>query len=111
MNVNFNNPIYIQNNFYKKLNKFENKLIDSNINYVPDAKTAVKIAEAIFEPIFGKKYIRRRKPFKAILINDSIWKVHSSPRKIILGGYIVGGGPVALIHKSNGKIIDVYHTK
>lgn len=47
---------------------------------VPDEKTAIKIAEAIWLPKFGKD-IYKKKPFKATLENDSIWHVKGTLEK------------------------------
>jgi hypothetical protein len=43
-------------------------------NYVPDVKTAKKIAEAIWLPIYGEK-IYNEKPYKVSLRGDSVWVV------------------------------------
>ena len=81
----------------------------SNTNYVPDKATAIKIAEAVWLPIYGKK-IYTELPFKAILVNDSIWTVAGtlpkSSKKIVIGGtaYIE-------IRKSDCKILKVIHGK
>jgi len=40
--------------------------------FVPDAKTAVAIAEAVLIPIYGKEQINSEKPLKANL-KDGIW--------------------------------------
>jgi NTF2 fold immunity protein of polymorphic toxin system component len=70
--------------------------------YIPDTTTAMKIAEAIWLPIYGSE-IYEYLPFKAILINESIWKVsgtvHTSK----------GGSPFAFVKKKDGLIIEVYH--
>lgn len=72
--------------------------------YVPDELTAIKIAEAIWLPIYGEK-IRDYEPFKASLSGDSTWVVtgtiHTSE----------GGAPFAFIQKKDGRILDVYHEK
>ena len=41
---------------------------------VPDNETAIRIAEAIWIPIYGDE-IYERKPFIAELIGDSVWAV------------------------------------
>ncbi|MFZ4798968.1 MAG: YbbC/YhhH family protein [Bacteroidia bacterium] len=83
--------------------KFES--IKHNSNYVPDEKTAIKVAEAIFIPIFGDKVLKER-PFKAKLMDDEIWLVEGSlPRGA------VGGVATMEIQKSDCKILTVYHTK
>ncbi|MDP2174283.1 MAG: NTF2 fold immunity protein [Bacteroidota bacterium] len=104
-------PINNHSETFEYKNFLKSKRSDSTYYFVPDSKTAERIAEAIFEPIFGKKYTRRCKPFKATLLNDSTWIVNGSLRRNILLRYYIGGGPVALIQKKDGKIIDIYHTK
>jgi NTF2 fold immunity protein len=42
--------------------------------YVPDSKTAVKIAEAVLVPIYGEKQIESERPFTATLKNG-VWTV------------------------------------
>ena len=90
-----------------------------NKNYVPDKITAIKIAEAVWLPIYGNS-IYEKKPFVAYLIGDTIWHVHGSlPESKIKtdtnGDTIIflnlGGVPNVYIRKDNGTIIDVYHSK
>ena len=42
--------------------------------YVPDSKTAVKIAEAVLIPVYGENQIESERPFEATL-KDNIWTV------------------------------------
>jgi len=39
--------------------------------YVPDAVTAIAIAEAVLVPIYGEEHIRRQEPFSARLDGDN----------------------------------------
>jgi hypothetical protein len=72
---------------------------------VPDAKTAIAIAVAVWEPIYGKAPIAAEAPYHAVLKND-LWTVTGNgPEKG------PGGGALAVIAKNNGRIIKVYHTK
>ncbi|WP_413666466.1 NTF2 fold immunity protein [Mucilaginibacter sp. Mucisp86] len=68
--------------------------------FVPDEETAIKIAEAIWLPIYGKK-IYDEEPFNASLTNDGNW--------IILGslgyGRHGGGELMAVLQPKDGKII------
>lgn len=75
------------------------------IDYVPNEETAIKIAEAIWLPIYGKS-IYEKKPFKAILINNEIWKVQGTYNFEKLGGV-----PYIEIRKKDCKIIKVTHGK
>lgn len=93
--------------------------IFSKFDYVPNSDTAIRIAEAIWLPIYGQA-IYKRKPFKATLVGDSIWYVTGSLQK---SGYHInesgdtifqavrGGVPCALIDKKSGCVIKVYHSK
>lgn len=88
-------------------------------DYVPDSITAIKIAEAIWLPIYGQS-IYNKQPFIAKLISDSIWIVTGSTPKsgteINNDGDTIytiakGGVPFAIINKKDGCILKVYHTK
>lgn len=72
--------------------------------YVPDQVTAIKVAEAIWLPIYGKK-IYEKSPFTAKLQNDT-WIVNGTLPK-----GKVGGVPYIIIQMKDCKILDVYHTK
>jgi|SRR5580704_17798772 hypothetical protein len=71
--------------------------------YVPDAGTAIKIAVAIWSPIYGEKQISTEKPYNAVLTNG-VWVVQGSLPK-----GLVGGVAVAEISKDDGKILRVSH--
>lgn len=71
--------------------------------FVPDSITAVRIAVAVWSPIYGESQIRGEAPYHARLA-DSIWTVEGSlPR-----GYI-GGVAVAEIAKRDGRVLRVSH--
>src|SRR5712692_7295981 len=69
--------------------------------FVPDAKTAMRIAEAIWVPIYGKENIEKQKPFTAREEN-SVWIVEGSLPQGMLGGVAL-----AEISKLDGRIIRV----
>jgi len=71
--------------------------------FVPDEKTATRIAEAVWVPIYGEEVIRGEKPFVASLKSD-VWTVHGSLPK-----GRVGGVAIAEISKSDGRILRVSH--
>ena len=75
--------------------------------FVPDEVTAVKVAEAIWLPLFGKD-IYESWPFTAKLIGDSVWVVEGtlpSPRP----GYVtIGAIPHAEIRKKDCRVLLVY---
>lgn len=71
--------------------------------YVPDKETAIKIAEAIWLPIYGNE-IYNYKPFIAELSKDKkIWKVFGTVHTLH------GGSPFAEIRKSDCKVLKVIH--
>jgi hypothetical protein len=72
---------------------------------VPDAKTAIAIAVAVWNPVYGEKEIASEKPYSAVLQNGR-WTVTSSVRK----GW-VGGAATAVISKIDGRVVKIYHTK
>lgn len=72
--------------------------------YVPDAKTAIKIAVAVWEPIYGEKKIAYEKPYRTELLTNTVWKVEGS----LPEGW-VGGVATAFIAKDDARILDVYH--
>ena len=74
--------------------------------FVPDEITAIRIAEAVWIPIYGEEQINSEKPFKAILKNG-IWTIEGSLRE----GFTKGGVAVAEITKTDGRIIRVSHAK
>lgn len=74
--------------------------------YVPDAKTAMRIAVAVWSPIYGEKKIQNEKPFRARL-RRGVWTVTGSLPK----GWDHGGVAEADISKRDGRILRVIHGK
>jgi hypothetical protein len=72
--------------------------------YVPNEMTAIKIAEAIWLPIYGKE-IYDFKPFIAKLIKGKIWRVYGTVHTE------KGGSPIVEIQKSDGRVLMVIHEK
>jgi NTF2 fold immunity protein len=82
-----------------------NKFKSRDEGYVPDATTAIKIAEAVWIPIFGKRRLSDEKPFTARLVNG-VWYVAGTLPKGTRGGTAF-----AEISKETGCIIKVGHGK
>jgi hypothetical protein len=82
--------------------------------FVPNDSTAIRIAEAVWLPIYGKK-IYEETPFKAKLIDNKIWIVEGTlpgtknQKKDGKVHISVGGVVHAEIQKSDGKILKVIH--
>ena len=91
----------------KKLKSVDTIELDGSIipvnGRVPNQETAIRIAEAVWLPIYGR-LIYDSKPFKAQLVDDSIWVVEGTLPK---GS--IGGTPYAEIRKRDGKILKVSH--
>jgi hypothetical protein len=71
--------------------------------YVANAETAIRIALAVWEPIYGKKQIDSEKPYRATLENG-VWTVEGS----LPPGWD-GGVAIAEISASDGTILRVSH--
>ena len=72
--------------------------------YVPDEATAIRIAEAVWLPIYGKGIYEER-PFRAELVKDVWIVIGSLPRSS------PGGVPIARISREDGRILQVTHTQ
>ncbi len=70
---------------------------------VPSRETAVRIAEAIWEPIYGEKNITRQRPMRVTLTNG-IWTVRGS----LPPGHC-GGVALAEIRKLDGCVLRISH--
>jgi hypothetical protein len=84
----------------------EDHLFVPESGFVPNEKTAIRIAEAVLFPIYGEDKIKQERPFTATL-NNGIWTVIGSLPK----PYTSGGTAIAKISKKDGRIIGVIHEK
>ena len=73
--------------------------------FVPDEKTAIRIAEAVWTPIYGEEKLNAERPFHATL-KAGVWTVEGSLPEGTLGGVAV-----AEIAQRDGRIIRVSHGK
>lgn len=73
--------------------------------YVPDEETAIAIAVAVWNSIYGKEKIKSEKPFRASL-KDDVWTITGSLPK-----GRKGGTAIAEISKDDGRILRVIHGK
>jgi hypothetical protein len=73
--------------------------------FVPDEKTAIAIAVAVWTPIYGLKNLEFQKPYTAKLEGD-VWRVEGT-----LPAGMTGGTATAIIAKEDGQIRAVWHTK
>jgi hypothetical protein len=105
-NIIHNSSNYIPSNPSNYIPSNPSNYIPSNPSkdgYIPNEKTAIKVAEAIWMPIYGEKDVLEHRPYNAKLKDGNVW---------IVSGTIYTrkeGSPFAIIQKSDGKILDVYH--
>ena len=84
--------------------------------YVPDAETAVHVAEAVLIPVYGKKQIESERPFTAKL-NHGVWTIAGTLRcPDGKGGFAPdslcdGGVAVIQISKDDAHIVSMTHGK
>jgi hypothetical protein len=83
-------------------------------DYVPDSDTAVKIAEAVLIPVYGKKQIESEKPFVAELKGD-VWVVsgtlHCPDGRGGTTTHCVGGVAEVRISKVDARVVSMIHYK
>jgi len=72
---------------------------------VPNEITAVKIAEAVFLPIYGEEEVARYRPYEATL-KDGVWTVFGTLKRNARGGT-----PTMTIQKSDGKVLDIWFSQ
>jgi len=85
---------------------FEGEGYNPERGFVPNEETAIKIAKAVWIPIYGKRILFKKRPFVATLVDNEVWVVEGTLRKWLLGGV-----PYIEIRKDDGKILKVTHTK
>ena len=82
--------------------------------FVPDSATAVKIAEAVLIPVYGKEKIESERPLKAKLENG-VWTVdgtlHCRDSKGQESQLCVGGAAEVKLSKADGRILRMSHYK
>ena len=82
--------------------------------FVPDAKTATKIAEAVLVPVYGEKQIESERPFN-VELEDGTWTVSGTLRCPDGHGgtttHCVGGTATVKVAKADGRILFMIHYK
>lgn len=102
---------HIRGRFFLEIDKNTGEILNGDgFGYIfPDEQSAISIAEAVWEPIYGKQ-IRKSKPYVACL-KDGIWYVTGSPPKFFSIFPMAGWEPYIEIDGKTGRILKVYHTK
>lgn len=73
--------------------------------FVPDEKTAIRIAEAVLISIYGETQVNSERPFKAVL-NGQVWTIKGT-----LPSHLTGGTAVVKLSKHDGRILFLTHQK
>jgi len=76
----------------------------TNEDYVPDKATAIRVATALWLPVYGKE-INDNKPFVAELKNGTVWVVRGTLHSQ------KGGVPYIEIQKKDCRVLKMYHDK
>jgi hypothetical protein len=77
--------------------------------YIPDMRTAVRVAEAVMIPIYGARLVASEKPFHATLDGD-VWTVSGTMGcKTTAHSICVGGTAVMQLSKATGEILLSVH--
>jgi ATP-dependent Clp protease ATP-binding subunit ClpA len=67
---------------------------------VPDAQTAIRIAEAVWDPLYGTETVSKQRPFRADLIDD-VWTIRGTPSDPAQRSLI------AKIERSDGRLLQL----
>jgi hypothetical protein len=78
--------------------------------YVPDSTTAVKVAEAVLTPVYGKRQIESEEPFNATL-KDGVWIVRGTLPCPDPKTSCKGGVAEVKISKNDARILSMIHYK
>jgi hypothetical protein len=82
--------------------------------FVPDSETAVKIAEAVLVPVYGREKIESERPFKATL-ERGIWTVtgtlHCPDSRGGMTKDCDGGTAEVKLSKANARVLKMIHYK
>ena len=76
--------------------------------FVPDEKTAERVAEAVLVPIYGEEQVKSERPFSAKLNEKGdMWTVYGT----LPAQFNKGGVATVEIAKADGRIVRVTHGK
>jgi hypothetical protein len=82
---------------------------------VPDAATAVSLAEPALAKLYGKRLIKSERPFVASL-SDGVWHVSGTlyckdKKGNMITNACVGGAAMADIRQIDGRVLRTGHTR
>ena len=74
--------------------------------FVPDAATAIRVAESILVPIYGEEKVLSERPFRASL-SGGVWTIEGT----LPAGRSAGGVALVKLAKRDARVIQVIHGK
>ena len=75
------------------------KIFECNGGVVADKETAIRIAEAILSPVYGKKAIRGQRPYQ-VTLKDGKWTVDGT----VLPGFVGGSFHIVILQRDGGVL-------
>ena len=72
--------------------------------YVPDKKTALRVAEAILTAVYGEQKVASERPLKISLVEDGAWLIWGT-----LDRRYLGGTAVIKLSKQTGRVLFLSH--
>ena len=78
--------------------------------YVPDAATAIRIAEAVLIPVYGEANVAAERPFYADL-NVDVWTVRGTLHCSDTKAQCMGGVAEVKLSRNDGRILRITHGK
>ncbi len=92
-----------------KLSPQEPRGVLPKSGFVPDAATALKIADAVLIPVYGEAVVHSERPFKAVLKRDAWIVTGSVPCDGHRGAACPGGAAEVRISKKSAQILFMTH--
>ena len=81
------------------------KAVKPQAGFIPDQATALRVAEAILIPIYGREQVESERPF-SVELSGNTWKVEGH-----LASGTDGGVADVWLDKRDGRILRVSHGK
>jgi NTF2 fold immunity protein len=77
------------------------KIFECNGGVVADKETAIRIAEVILSPVYGKKAIRGQRPYQ-VTLKDGKWTVDGT----VPPGFVGGSFHIVILQR-DGRVLEI----
>lgn len=77
--------------------------IDYDAKPIPDAKSAIIVAEKILFKVYGKEQIKKQRPYN-VVFQEGYWILNGTQPKPTIGGVFL-----IIMNSKDGKIIELTH--